>query len=55
MADLIENVQKALNDQKFTCEVFMDLGKLFDTVDHKLLLKDLTHDRIRCTTRTGLD
>ena len=40
--------------QKFTCKIFIDLGKLFDTVDHKIF-KNLTHYRIRCTAITDLD
>ena len=41
MRDFIENIQKALDNQKNACGIFIDLEKVFDTVDHKLLLKKL--------------
>ena len=44
---LIESVQKALDDGKFACTIFIDLEKAFDTVSHDILLEKLNHYGIR--------
>ena len=38
---LIENVQSALDNNKFACRIFIDREKGFDTVDHNILLSKL--------------
>ena len=35
---LIENIESALDNNKFVCGVFIDLEKVFDTVNHTILL-----------------
>ena len=40
---LIENVQSALDNNKFACGIFIDLEKAFDTVDHSILLSKLNY------------
>ena len=35
---LTENIEKAIDNKKFVCGVFVDLQKAFDTVDHNILL-----------------
>ena len=41
-----ENIQSQLDQNKF-CAVFVDLKKTVNTVDHKILLKKLSHSGIR--------
>ena len=38
---LFENVQSALDNNKFACRIFIDHEKGFDTVDHNILLSKL--------------
>ena len=45
--DLIENKLKNLDENLFTCALYVDLSKAFDTVDHSILLKKLEHHGIR--------
>ena len=33
----------SLDNNKYTCGIFIDLKKAFDTVDHKILPKKLNH------------
>ena len=40
---LLESIQKALDDRQFTCSIFIDLEKAFDTVSHDILLEKLNH------------
>ena len=43
---LIENIEKAIDNKVFVCGVFVDLQKVFDTVDHNILLHKLSHYEI---------
>ena len=40
---LLEGKQKALDDEKFVCKIFMGLEKVFYTVSHDILLEKLNH------------
>ena len=43
LVQLVENIHEALNENKFSIGIFLDLSKAFDTVDHELLLSKLYH------------
>ena len=44
---LTEEIRKALDKNLFSCGVFVDLQKAFDTVDHDILLFKLDHYGVR--------
>ena len=44
---LIENIEKAIDNKMFLCGVFVDFQKVFDTVDHNILLHKFSHYSIR--------
>ena len=45
--DLIENKLKSIDKNLYTCALYVDLSKAFDTVNHEILLKKLEHYGIR--------
>ena len=47
LLNLTEAIMKALDDGNFTCSIFVDLQKAFDTVDHRILSSKLCHYGIR--------
>ena len=47
LINITENIRSALDKSQFSCGVFVDLQKAFDTVDHVILLKKLEHYGIR--------
>ena len=40
---LIENIEEAIDNKLFVCEISIDLQKVFDTADHNILLQKLHH------------
>ena len=47
LINMTNNRRKALDSGNIGCEVFVDLQKAFDTVDHLILLAKLNHYGIR--------
>ena len=47
LIDITETVRKALDNNEFACGVFLDFQKAFDTVNHEILLKKLSHYGVR--------
>ena len=45
--NLLESIQKVLDDGQFACGIFIDFEKAFDTVSHDILLEKLNHYGIR--------
>ena len=45
--NLLEIIQKALDDGQIACGIFIDLEKAFDTVSHDILLEKLDHYGIK--------
>ena len=41
--DIVSTIQTNMDKHLFSCGVFIDLKKAFDTVDHKILLHKLDH------------
>ena len=41
--DIVNAIQTNMNNRLFSCGIFIDLKKAFDTVDHEILLRRLDH------------
>ena len=47
LVNMIEQIKQNLDNKMYTCGVFVDLEKAFDTVNHNILIKKLEHYGIR--------
>ena len=39
IADMYDKISTAIDENKFSLGIFIDLSKAFDTMDHSLLIK----------------
>ena len=44
---IVDKIQKAIEERNYSCGIFLDFSKAFDTVNHKILLSKLEHYGIR--------
>ena len=47
LINIVERIRESLDNGKFACGVFVDLQKVFYTVDHDILIAKLDHYGIR--------
>ena len=47
LLSILDEIRNNLDNNAYSCGVFVDLEKAFDTVNHKILLKKLEHYGIR--------
>ena len=47
LLSIVEDIRKNLDKKLYTCGVFVDLEKAFDTVNHEILIEKLDHYGIR--------
>ena len=51
---IVDKIQRAIEEKKISCGLFLDLSKAFDTVDHSILLKKLDYYGVRGTANDWL-
>ena len=48
---IVEKIQSAIDNSDYSCGIFLDLRKAFDTVNHKILIEKLDYYGIRGITK----
>ncbi len=41
MLSIVDNIQRAIENKEYSCGIFLDFTKAFDTVNHGILLKKM--------------
>ena len=54
LINIVEEIHNSLDKKYYTCGVFIDLEKAFDTVNHNILLSKLNHYGIRGVANSWL-
>ena len=52
---IAEKIRNALDNKNHTCDVFIDLKKAFDTMNHTVLLDKLKYYGVRRIKKIGLN
>ena len=47
IVDIVHSIENNMDNKLFTCGIFLDFKKAFDTVDHSILMSKLYHNCIR--------
>ena len=47
LIQITEKIKESIDEGKFGCDIFIDLRKAFDTVNHDILLMKMEHYGIR--------
>ena len=55
LIDITEKIRSALNKGIFACDVYVDLQKAFDTVNHSILMNKLEYYEIRSVPKMWLE
>ncbi len=52
ISSIVDNIQMAIENKEYSCGIFLDFAKAFDTVNHDILLKKMEMYGIRGIANT---
>ena len=55
MTDITKKIRNALDNKYYACDVFIDLEKVFDTLNQTILLDKLKYDGVRGITNNWFE